>query len=609
LVLETLRQHLTYRIRPPDQLAEMQADYDYDVASQQTQQERFMAGRYAEYEEWWTQGNPGEQMWKPKPGRYDQKLQYRSSGGCFPAGTPVLTSSGAKSIEAVEKGEMAYAYDSETGEWKLSAVVDTQTHGYRGDVVTISCGGEEIEATGNHPFWVISGKSLPSRPPALDVPDGERNTAPNGRWVEARHLQVGDRLLSMDQGEMEVSRIGSSQKALDIYNITVADFHTYAVHDDGIVVHNKGTREETAVATGTSQGAEEEAGEPVLSTRSVEALEPAQGTAKSADEAEPEAAGVRVLIKAWEPSFTYLEKLSDAGIGAAYEAYLELRESWFLSPAFFLDCADWFFNRGMVDLGQRIISNLLELDYLDPPTLKAAAFLLEAHGEPELSRRFYELLIRAEPAKVAHVRDLALVEAKLGNYDRSLRLLSQVVMTETRTSDRSVRTDQDGGQSFSGERLDALIEYARIRGLAQRKGAAVGEYLPNAITPQALDVDLRITASWSMEGRDIGLLVIEPNGEPAYYDNMRTELGGLSLFAPAHCYGPDAYHIREAFPGDYLVKLIAYHSRWRPVSGPAFVKVSIYTDFGRPSEKLTEMVRRIPVRDYAVIDAAEVSLD
>ncbi len=57
-------------------------------------------------------------------------------------------------------------------------------------------GDDAIEATGNHPFWVVAGPGLDSRPDAADVYENERDATERGRWVEARDLQVGDELSS-----------------------------------------------------------------------------------------------------------------------------------------------------------------------------------------------------------------------------------------------------------------------------------------------------------------------------------------------------------------------------------------------------------------------------
>ena len=142
-------------------------------------------------------------------------------------------------IEQVRGGDRVWSCDPATGDWSVHSVLRPLVHDYAGDVVTIKVGGSSVQATGNHPFWVAAGTDLSSRPPAADVPPDDRGTSPNGRWVEARALQPGDLLLVRSGEVATVEEIASRREKLKVYNLEVADLHTYAVGADGIVVHNK----------------------------------------------------------------------------------------------------------------------------------------------------------------------------------------------------------------------------------------------------------------------------------------------------------------------------------------------------------------------------------
>lgn len=66
------------------------------------------------------------------------------------------------------------------------------THRYRGDVITIQLGSIVIRATGNHPFYVLRGERLASRPLPEDVPEAERRAAasPLLSWLERNGYEV-----------------------------------------------------------------------------------------------------------------------------------------------------------------------------------------------------------------------------------------------------------------------------------------------------------------------------------------------------------------------------------------------------------------------------------
>jgi hypothetical protein len=147
----------------------------------------------------------------------------------------------SKPIEQVCAGEKVWAYDPVARAWSPREVLRSLGHDYDGDLVTITVAGNRLEATGNHPFWVVSGKNLTGRPAAHDVPPMERNAARtvSGRWVEARSVLPGD-LLVVRSGQMAtVEEVAARREKLKVYNLQVADLHTYAVGELGIAVHNK----------------------------------------------------------------------------------------------------------------------------------------------------------------------------------------------------------------------------------------------------------------------------------------------------------------------------------------------------------------------------------
>jgi hypothetical protein len=155
-----------------------------------------------------------------------------------PSSSPYRT----KKIEDVQAGEWVWSCDPVSGQWSRAQVVRPLVHDYAGDVVTVSAGGERIEATGNHPFWVVSGEGLSVRPDPHDVPSAERDAlreSTSGRWVEARSLQAGDLLLLRSGATATVEELYSRQVEQKVYNLEVAGLHTYAVGGDGVLVHNK----------------------------------------------------------------------------------------------------------------------------------------------------------------------------------------------------------------------------------------------------------------------------------------------------------------------------------------------------------------------------------
>jgi hypothetical protein len=128
---------------------------------------------------------------------------------CFPAGTPVATAAGLRPIESVVEGQLVWAYDLIASEWQLRRVLRTYSRPCEGYAATVTVAGETINSTSRHPYFVISGSNLDSRPRLehlAKVPEGATTA---GRWVDAGDLRAGDELLVLDRrlGRIEQVRL------------------------------------------------------------------------------------------------------------------------------------------------------------------------------------------------------------------------------------------------------------------------------------------------------------------------------------------------------------------------------------------------------------------
>jgi RHS repeat-associated protein len=160
---------------------------------------------------------------------------------CFPAGTLVWTTSGLVAIEEVQPGATVHAYDESTGSYTTATVSTTMAKEWTGDLVTMQVAGESVTATGNHPFFVVSGEDLFSRPVPEELAHEPATTTAYslfGRWVEARDLRVGDHLLGPDGDSLPISALASETKTLFVYNLNVVSPDTYLISSIGLVVHN-----------------------------------------------------------------------------------------------------------------------------------------------------------------------------------------------------------------------------------------------------------------------------------------------------------------------------------------------------------------------------------
>ncbi|MFE7951158.1 polymorphic toxin-type HINT domain-containing protein [Streptomyces sp. NPDC057426] len=149
-------------------------------------------------------------------------------GNSFIADTEVLMADGTtESIEDVQKGDTVLATDPETGETKPERVTAEILGQGAKNLVRITLDGDGgkvaktavITATSGHPFWV----------PEL------------GEWIDATDLTSGDRLRTSAGTYAQVVAVQRwTAENATVYNLTVADLHTYYVlaGEIPVLVHN-----------------------------------------------------------------------------------------------------------------------------------------------------------------------------------------------------------------------------------------------------------------------------------------------------------------------------------------------------------------------------------
>lgn len=141
-------------------------------------------------------------------------LYAKSPCNCFAEGTVVTTDDGSKNIEDIQIGDMVLSKNEITGDigYKpVEFIFEKDTN----ELFVISVGGVEVSTTDNHPFWV-EGKG----------------------WVIAEDLLIGDKLLTSQSDLIPIENIIIKQQVAKVYNITVADYHTYFTTELEIFTHN-----------------------------------------------------------------------------------------------------------------------------------------------------------------------------------------------------------------------------------------------------------------------------------------------------------------------------------------------------------------------------------
>ncbi len=164
--------------------------------------------------------------------------QDKGFPGCFVKGTLVTTTFGPHPIDQIQVGDKVLAYDLKSGIWLPTQVLNTFQSDYRGFKTTIRTADDLIESTYGHPFWVIRGKDLETRPFPEEMLELPQLISLPGRRVEAGQVQMGDQLLLVNGKEITVEELVTVPYAEKVFNLEIAEIHTYAVGKTGVLVHN-----------------------------------------------------------------------------------------------------------------------------------------------------------------------------------------------------------------------------------------------------------------------------------------------------------------------------------------------------------------------------------
>ncbi len=311
-----------------------------------------------------------------------------------------------------------------------------------------------------------------------------------------------------------------------------------------------------------------------------------------------------VTLKAWDPKTPYIDALKAAPKGEAYNVYLKEREKYSASPAFYLDCAGWFFKAGETKLAERIITNLSEFKLEDAALWRTMGWRLREAGSYKLTIDVFSKVFNMRNEEGISYRDLAIVNAEYGkklysegNYKLAKDTLEEALVlfrdaafkVHTR---RSMRRGNDFQVAIIAlEELNGLISWIEAQKWTDGMKPVIPEL--DEVYRRDLPVKIRIVMSWDADQTDIDLHVLEPNGEEAYYGHRRTSEGGFVSEDVTTGYGPEEYLRKDAESGIYKVLSNYFASHQTALTGATTVTATVYTDWGKANEKMQIMSLRL----------------
>jgi Ca-activated chloride channel homolog len=304
-----------------------------------------------------------------------------------------------------------------------------------------------------------------------------------------------------------------------------------------------------------------------------------------------------IVIKPWDPDTPYLQELRAAkGKGDLDAVYMKNRAKYGTSPAFFLDCSDFFREAGNAELALQVLSNIAELELEDAALLRVLGHRLVQIGQLDLAVQTFQTVLDLRPEEPQSYRDLALTLAQRAEQsivDRGRAQSSDAIQKDyARAVDLLVRVVMGHwDERFPEIEVIALEEVNRI--IPRAKAAGVTDIPLDPRLLKLLDVDVRIVMTWHADDTDIDLWVTEPSGEKAFYGHNRTTIGGLVSCDFTGGYGPEEYMVRRAVAGKYKIEANYFGSRSARLLGPVTVQVDVFTNYGRANEQRKSLTLRL----------------
>jgi hypothetical protein len=294
----------------------------------------------------------------------------------------------------------------------------------------------------------------------------------------------------------------------------------------------------------------------------------------------PEDDRIAVEAAEWNPDRPYLKALAAAPAEAWRALYAELEKQYGDAPAFYFDVAEQLFRSGRKAEATRVVLSALDVPGANGKTMIIVADRLQAYGALDRAVWLRERILFLEPDRPQPRRDLALAliargdgatgKARARDYRRALSLLNEVIV-------------RPWDEAYDGIEVVALMEVNHL--VARMKAVGLGQSVLDPRLVALLDVDIRAVLEWNTDKTDMDLWVDEPTGEQAIYSNPTTEIGGRLSNDMTAGFGPEEYLLRRAPNGEYILQVNVYASDVLDPNGPSTVRVRLFRDWGRPTEK------------------------
>lgn len=284
-----------------------------------------------------------------------------------------------------------------------------------------------------------------------------------------------------------------------------------------------------------------------------------------------------VQLQAWSPDADYLSVLKRTPTAGMYAKYLELKEQYAASPAFYMEVSDYFAEEGLEAESVRILSNLAELELENSDILRALGNKLVERNLYSLAVPVFEKLVKMRGEIPQFYRDLGMAYYYAGFEQKAVDTLYSVAY-------KKWDSRFDEVQQIALNDMNSIIAHSS------------GKLDTSAIDRQLLqnfDMDVRVVLTWNIDNCDVDLWVTDKDGEKCYYGNKLTANGGRMSRDFTQGYGPEEFCIKVAPGGKLKIEANYFGNHQQKLLQPVTVQAEVYTNFGRANQKREILTLRL----------------
>ena len=277
----------------------------------------------------------------------------------------------------------------------------------------------------------------------------------------------------------------------------------------------------------------------------------------------------------------YIKEISQTTtIEDAYKMYLSQRELYGKDINFFFDIASYFKNWNNLYLVKRILSNVLEINKnLDLEILRVLAYKYDEFEMFEESINVYEQLISFEPSESQSYRNLALSYQLNKQFTKAQEIYNKI--HNNQYSDVN---------SFNGLKQTINAEYKNL--VALHNSTLLATNIPEFYKKNA-EYDTRIVFEWSHFDAEFDLQIVNPQKRYFTWSHTQKEEASRFMKETSQGYGLEEFFITKKDKGEWLFNLTYYGKKTGDNSMPSYVKVTVYSNFGKPTQTKKVTVKEL----------------